>query len=147
MADSVISTKLKADCMKSAALKLQWQNMIESVKILIVYLFTFSTCLCSSALSLSCLCPPGNWGWRLCHWVVHLLVYVCIHTHTVHVLYVRPWAEAFSDKLAIDFQLIFAFSALTLLVGQQEGHPACKKQRWGTGVVVCLDWGADLHMA
>jgi len=22
---------------------------------------------------------------------------------------------------------IFAFSALTLLVGQQEGHPACKK--------------------
>ena len=23
--------------------------------------------------------------------------------------------------------LIFAFSALTLLVGRQEGHPACKK--------------------
>jgi len=23
--------------------------------------------------------------------------------------------------------LVFAFSALTLLVGQQEGHPACKK--------------------
>jgi len=25
----------------------------------------------------------------------------------------------------------FAFSALTLLVGQQEGHPACKKQSGG----------------
>ena len=24
-----------------------------------------------------------------------------------------------------------AFSALTLLVGRQEGHPACKKQWWG----------------
>ena len=26
-------------------------------------------------------------------------------------------------------------------------YPACKKQWWGTGVVVCLEWGADLHMA
>jgi len=33
-----------------------------------------------------------------------------------------------------------AFSALTLLVGRQEGHPACKKQEWwGTGVVICLE--------
>ena len=41
-----------------------------------------------------------------------------------------------------------AFSALTLLVGQQEGHPACKKTEWwGAGVVICLERGADLHMA
>ena len=39
-----------------------------------------------------------------------------------------------------------AFSALTLLVGRQEGHPTCKKQWWGTGVVICLERGADLHM-
>ena len=40
------------------------------------------------------------------------------------------------------------FSALTLLVGQQEGHPACKKTDWwGSGVVICLERGADLHMA
>jgi len=33
-----------------------------------------------------------------------------------------------------------AFSALTLLVGRQEGHPACKKTEWwGAGVVVCLE--------
>jgi len=45
-------------------------------------------------------------------------------------------------------QLILAFSALTLLVGRQEGHPAGKKTEWrGTGVVVCLERGADLHMA
>ena len=40
-----------------------------------------------------------------------------------------------------------AFSALTLLVGQKKGHPACKKQWWGAGVVICLELGADLHMA
>ena len=43
--------------------------------------------------------------------------------------------------------LFLAFSALTLLVGWQEGHPACKKTEWwGAGVVICLEWGADLHM-
>jgi len=37
---------------------------------------------------------------------------------------------------------------LTLLVRQQEGHPACKKvEWWGAGVVICLERGADLHMA
>jgi len=47
-----------------------------------------------------------------------------------------------------DCELIFfalsttttAFSALTLLVGRQEGHPACKKTEWwGAGVVICLE--------
>jgi len=40
-----------------------------------------------------------------------------------------------------------AFSALTLLVARQEGHPACKKKWWGTGMVICLERGADVHMA
>ena len=43
--------------------------------------------------------------------------------------------------------LVYAFSALTLLVGRQEGHPACKKL---SGEVLawlfCLERGADLHM-
>ena len=41
-----------------------------------------------------------------------------------------------------------AFSALTLWVGRQEGHPACKKL--SGGVLAWLSvWseGADLHMA
>jgi len=41
--------------------------------------------------------------------------------------------------------LLHAFSALTLLVGRQEGHPAC--EWWGAGVVICLEQSADLHMA
>ena len=44
--------------------------------------------------------------------------------------------------------VLVAFSALTLLVGRQEGHPACKKTEWwGAGVVICLERGADLHIA
>jgi len=34
------------------------------------------------------------------------------------------------------------------LVGQQEGHLACKKtEGWVAGMVICLEQGADLHMA
>jgi len=57
------------------------------------------------------------------------------------------------SSLASLFTLIVSmelntFSALTLLVGQQEGHPACKKlEWWGAGVVICLERGADLHVA
>jgi len=47
-----------------------------------------------------------------------------------------------------DFCRRSAFSALTLLVGRQEGHLACKKTEWwGSGVVISLERGADLHMA
>jgi len=39
-----------------------------------------------------------------------------------------------------------AFSALTLLVGRQEGHPAYKKtERWGAGVVILA--GARCRLA
>jgi len=42
-----------------------------------------------------------------------------------------------------------AYSALTLLVGRQEGHPSGHKKTewWGTGMVMCLGRGADLHKA
>ena len=43
--------------------------------------------------------------------------------------------------------MTYAISALTLLVGRQEGHPVCKTRVWlGAGVVVCLEQGADLHI-
>jgi len=50
-----------------------------------------------------------------------------------------------SSQIRVIMQL-FAFSALTLLVGRQEGHPACKKP--SGGVLSWLSaWGADLHIA
>jgi len=39
---------------------------------------------------------------------------------------------------------LFAFSALTLLVGRQEGHPACKKL--SGGLLVWLSVWSDLDM-
>ena len=40
-----------------------------------------------------------------------------------------------------------AFSALTLLVGRQERHPACKNLSGACCMVICLERGAGLHMA
>ena len=37
------------------------------------------------------------------------------------------YALAVLQAVSNDCWLMFAFSALTLLVGRQEGHPACKK--------------------
>jgi len=76
----------------------------------------------------------------------------------VHVLCIRITDTLYfvlaGDKLFDNYNFVysvkfftfsaFTFSALTLLVGRQEGHPACKKQ---SGVVICLERGADLHMA
>jgi len=33
-------------------------------------------------------------------------------------------------------------SALTFLARQHKGHPACKTELWGTGVVICPQQGA-----
>jgi len=58
------------------------------------------------------------------------------HTHTAwkHIF------RCFSSMCAVHQ---FAFSALTLLVGRQAGHPACKNTEcWGAGVVICLERGA-----
>jgi len=41
----------------------------------------------------------------------------------------------------------YAFSALMLLIGWQEGHPTCKKLSGEMLAWLCLGQGADLHMA
>jgi len=45
-------------------------------------------------------------------------------------------------KIKTYYGIITAFSALTLLVGQQEGHPACKKLGDGAGghCLVRMEW-------
>jgi len=44
-----------------------------------------------------------------------------------------------SNRLRYTLSVV-TFSALTLLVVQQEGHPACKKTEWwGAGMVICLE--------
>jgi len=61
-------------------------------------------------------------------------------------LYSRAITLFFSDSKE---WICFGFSALVLLVGRQEGHPACKKL--SGGVLTCLSvWmergTIDLHM-
>ena len=72
---------------------------------------------------------------------VHLLVPAWVHSSKPTATGLQQWAE----QIFIDCS---SGSALTLLVGRQEGHLSCKKQEcWGAGVVVCLVRGADLHMS
>jgi len=64
------------------------------------------------------------------------LLYIFTNLHTLAILFIY-----------ITYVPNF-FSALTLLVGRQEGNPAHKKtQWWGAGMVVCLERVADLHVA
>jgi len=58
------------------------------------------------------------------------------------------WAFCHSLDDIVLIKSFTDFSALTLLVGRQEGHLACKKTAWwGAGIIIRLVRGADLHMA
>jgi len=54
---------------------------------------------------------------------------------------------AVNTGLAPVIYLLTYFSALTLLVGRQEVHPACKKLSGGVLAWLFLEQCADLHMA
>ena len=76
------------------------------------------------------------------------------HISTMCACRIFPHKLPFSKALLIIlifFVFLFesyAFSALTLLVGRQEGHLACKiTEWWGFGMVICLERGTDLHTA
>jgi len=77
---------------------------------------------------------------------VQVLVHVsdvndCPPSITVNSLSPLGLAEVRSTEYTkVKLAPVDAFGALTLLVGRQEGHPACKKtERWGAGVVICLE--------
>ena len=61
-----------------------------------------------------------------------------------------PFRQIFWSRNGVPANIVghrCAFSALTLLVGRQEGHPACKKLSGEVLVwLSCLERGADLHM-
>jgi len=73
------------------------------------------------------------------------LKYCCVNFFADAIRTYGEFVLAFSEAFLCR---VMAFSALTLLVGRQEGHPACKKTEWcDAGVVICLETGADLHLA
>jgi len=54
-------------------------------------------------------------GRKMDDWLLLLLWYIQIAHISVY------------EMVLVLYACVFAFSALTLLVGRQEGHPACKK--------------------
>jgi len=64
--------------------------------------------------------------------------------HAESTMYIMPQQKEFLLVLAITFYLqCSTFSALTLLVGQQEGHPACKKL--SSGVLAWLSVWSEVQ--
>jgi len=54
---------------------------------------------------------------------------------------VQPWITTTTT-----YYYYYCYSALMLLVGRQEGHPACKKLSGGVLAWLSLKRGADLHI-
>jgi len=52
----------------------------------------------------------------------------------------KQWSEILN---VISAYVVYAFSALTLLVGRQEGHPACKKL--SSGVLAWLSVWSEMQ--
>ena len=74
----------------------------------------------------------------LLHIFVFLNLQTTLHLYQDATVFFSPQDNFYIICLVVVY-FISAFSALTLLVGRQEGHPACKKLWWGTGVVICLE--------
>ena len=66
-----------------------------------------------------------------------------------YIVNILPNIERFLVPIIyVAYNIEHPFSVMTLLVGWQEGHPACKKTEWwGAGMVISLERGAYLHMA
>ena len=69
--------------------------------------------------------------------------YPCFILYVVYFsIYKHRGIKEFLQKLYIFFYM-YAFSAVTLLVGRQEGHPACKKL--SGGVLAWLSVWSKVH--
>ena len=93
----------------------------------------------SSVIRLSAWFYISHKNVTLCYWLHWLIINFLASNFFIATIF---------NVYLITWHLSCTFSALMPLVGRQEGHRACKKTEWwGTGVVICLERGADdLHM-
>jgi len=112
-----------------------WQQFMTNSyywEITIVCYFVYSLGIFSCCYSGVCGCVCVLW-----------VCLVCLHSK-------RKPAWAINTKLLGRHTVLYcmiAFRALMLLVGRQEGHPACKKTEWWVAdVVICLGRDANLHI-
>jgi len=79
---------------------------------------------------------------QLCNFFSFQLSYSYCFSVSISVITFLTCSYIFLIEICISMWKVIAFSALTLLVGRQK-----KNEWWGAGVVICLERGADLHMA
>ena len=83
-----------------------------------------------------------NWDLIMSIHLGKVCTYSCSIIHTA-----SKWNQASDIHLSrLSTWAVCAFSTLTLLVGRQEGHPACKKHKSG-GVLVWLSVWARCRLA
>ena len=71
--------------------------------------------------------PAGHTDPSVCPYYIHSATLVSMFSCS----FLLVWSFCLFKIYFNDFRQIFAFSTLTLLVGRQEGHPACKN--WVVG--------------
>jgi len=79
---------------------------------------------------------------QLCNFFSFQLSYSYCFSVSISVITFLTCSYIFLIEICISMWKVIAFSALTLLVGRQK-----KNEWWGAAVVICLERGADLHMA
>jgi len=83
-------------------------------------------------------------------WCLHSWFQSCSHLCTVLHLYINSWFSSLtSQQLFIAYVVEILPSVLwrCWLGGRKGIWPVKKTERWGAGVVICLEQGADLHRA
>ena len=69
----------------------------------------------------------------------------------VHISHIFPHKLSFSAAILILFVFLLPICLPSVLcrcwLGGRKGIRPVKTEQWGTGVVICLERGADLHMA
>ena len=85
-----------------------------------------------------CQIQKSSWKWLDSFSLLNYILKSLHSTCTAHFMPSNRWARGivFLSSSSVCAYIHVPFSALTLLVGRQEGHPAC--EWWGVGVVIHL---------
>ena len=105
-----------------------------------------SSAVCTCDLRIGVLAWLSDWSeMRTCIWPsgchCHSLSLISVKSRLVFPFWYRPTQVVTDEGTLNGCVCVCAFSALTLLVGWQEGHPACKKLNELSGGV--LAWLSD----
>ena len=78
-------------------------------------------------------------------WNLHDFILFVHSLVIVHIVFNRRLVHVFPGICILIFEGLQCFDAVGCAAGRASGLQ--KKQRWGAGMVICLERGANLHMA